>query len=82
MPHDLLQPQYVIPLVGLSVSAIGMAVGIGWGAARSRERAREVEATRRKAAAGVAEGSLTPDEAERLIMGSGPRGRGCCGRRR
>lgn len=84
MPSEFFQPGNIIPLVGLSVSAVAIAGSIAWGAARSRERTREREAARRRVAAAVAEGTMKADEGERILSGAGASGRrrGCgCWRR-
>ncbi|KAA0215159.1 MAG: hypothetical protein DYG94_09780 [Leptolyngbya sp. PLA3] len=77
MSHDLLQPQYILPLVGLSVSGIAIAGSIAWDMARSRERTRQLEATRRTVAAAVAEGTMTADEAERIVSDASRSSRRC-----
>lgn len=77
MPQELLQPQYMILLIGLPVSAVAIAGSIIWKMARLRKRTRETEATRREVAAAVAEGSMTPDEAEKVLSASSGAMRRC-----
>lgn len=47
-------------------------VGIVFGTWKSRVQVREFEASRREIAAYVAEGSITPDDAERILKASLP----------
>lgn len=70
MQTEILQPSDLIPLVAI-VGGITIAIiAIICGTIRSTARAKEVEATRREIAAYVAEGSITPADAERLLKAS------------
>jgi cytochrome P450 len=70
----------------MTMIIVAMAVGGGitvlsliFNAARSMQRTREVEQSRRELAAYVAEGSMSPEDAERIMKSSPPepRGSGC-----
>lgn len=70
----------VITIIAISVSGFIAIVSITFSALRRMVTARAVEQTRRELAAYVAEGTITPDEAERLLK-AGPkhaRQGGCC----
>ena len=70
MQTEILQAQDLIPLVAI-VGGIAIAIiAIISGTIRATARTKEVEATRREIAAYVAEGSITPADAERLLKAS------------
>ncbi len=58
---------------GLSIGALGIIAGT----VKSMSRTRQVEESRRELAAYVAEGSLTPEDAETIMKANPPRER--CG---
>ncbi len=64
-------PSEVIPLVaivgGVAIALVSILVGGISGASKTKQR----EQTKREVAAYVAEGSMTPDEAERLLKAGG-----------
>lgn len=70
----------LIPLVGIAGGCGIAAIAIISGAVRSVVRSRHREESRREIAAYVAEGSITPDDAERLLKAGGDAS-GCCGRK-
>lgn len=65
-------PSEVIPLTaiagGVTVALVSIVVGGVGGALKTKQR----EQTKREVAAYVAEGSMTPDEAERLLKANAP----------
>jgi len=69
-------PSEVIPLTaiagGITVALVSIVVGGIGGTLKTKQR----EQTKREVAAYVAEGSMTPDEAERLLKAGAPAG-GC-----
>ncbi|MCL4220316.1 MAG: hypothetical protein KJZ65_02990 [Phycisphaerales bacterium] len=70
MQTELIQAQDLIPLVAI-VGGIAVAIiAIIAGTIRATCRTKEVETTRREMAAYVAEGSITPGDAERLLKAS------------
>ncbi|MCC6285899.1 MAG: hypothetical protein IT439_11485 [Phycisphaerales bacterium] len=67
--------QIALAEIGIPELAIvgGVAItlfGIVFGTWKSRAQAREFEASRREIAAYVAEGSISPDDAERILKAS------------
>ena len=59
---------------GLSVAMLGIVLGT----VRQMVQTRQREQTRREIAAYIAEGSMTPDEGERLLKADGRRGGAGC----
>ena len=74
-------PALMIPIIFvLDMGVIGV-VAIVFGTISSMVTSREQERTRREIAAYIAEGSMTPEDGERLLtagMKSGKRNRGRC----
>jgi len=59
----------LIPLAGISVAIIAVAGGILGATLRSKQ----FERSRREIAAYIAEGSMSPEEGERLLQLKGPK---------
>lgn len=68
-----------LPQLGLLVSGAVVVTAIIAGAASRAARASQRERSRRELAAYVAEGSMTADEAERILASGGTEKSGCCG---
>ncbi|MEZ6244086.1 MAG: hypothetical protein R3B57_13710 [Phycisphaerales bacterium] len=66
----------LIPLVGIVFGCSIAIVAIIAGTVKASLRRKHVEESRREIAAYVAEGSMTPEDAER-ILAAGPKDRGC-----
>lgn len=68
----------IIPVIAIG-GGLGVAVvGIVFGNITSMVRSKNQEETKRELAAYVAEGSITPEDAERIIKADGPKSGGCC----
>ncbi len=63
----------LIPLVAIGGSMLCGIVGVIMWAIVATVRSREVERTRREIAAYVSEGSISPEEGERLIRTTPPK---------
>ncbi|KAA0215160.1 MAG: hypothetical protein DYG94_09775 [Leptolyngbya sp. PLA3] len=70
MQTELIQAQDLIPLVAIVGGITVAIIAIIAKTIRATARTKEVEATRREIAAYVAEGSITPADAERLLKAS------------
>lgn len=70
MQTEVIQAQDLIPLVAIVGGIFVAVVAIICGTIRASARTKEVEATRREIAAYVAEGSIAPADAERLLKAS------------
>lgn len=73
-------PGEVIALVAVGGSAVIAMVSIIGGIASGVAKTNQRERTKRELAAYVAEGSMTPEEAERLLKAAAPKnacGSGC-----
>jgi hypothetical protein len=57
----------VIPLAGMGLALAIVAISIVFGTMKSMARSKQVEQSRREIAAYVAEGSISPDDAEKLL---------------
>ncbi|MCA9287054.1 MAG: hypothetical protein KDA05_00630 [Phycisphaerales bacterium] len=69
----------VIPVVAIACTAGVAVISIIMGTVTSATKTRQRERTKRELAAYVAEGSMTPDEAERILKAE-PEG-GACGKK-
>ncbi len=71
----------LIPMLAITVGCLVAITAIISGAVTRHARVKEREKSRREIAAYVAEGSMTPEEGERLLnAGKSLDGRkGCCG---
>lgn len=70
MQTEVIQAQDLIPIVAIVGGICIAIIAIIAGTIRATARTKEVEATRREIAAYVAEGSITPADAERLLKAS------------
>ena len=66
----------VIPIVAIGTGGLIAVVAILFGSIRSMANTRAREESRREVAAYVAEGSMTPEDADR-ILSAGPREPSC-----
>lgn len=66
----------VIPIVAIGTGGVIAVVSILFGSIRSIANTKAREESRREVAAYVAEGSMTPEDADR-ILSAGPRERSC-----
>jgi hypothetical protein len=69
----------IIPVLAIGGGLMVGVIGIVAGTIKSITRTRAREESRREIAAYVAEGSISPDDAQRILqanMASGPRGGG------
>jgi hypothetical protein len=57
----------LIPIFGISFGCLIAIVAIGGGISQRKHERRQLEQSRRELAAYVAEGSMTPDDAVRLL---------------
>jgi hypothetical protein len=67
----------LIPVIAIVGGITVALVAIVFGTVKSMLDTRAREATKREIAAYVAEGSISPDDAERLIKADSPRPPGC-----
>ncbi len=72
-PDDM--PEMILFGGGILVAIVAIVAG----SVRSVSRTRAREHTRREVAAYVAEGSMTPADAERILKADPPDAGGCCG---
>ena len=72
-------PGEAIPLAAILGSAIIALVAVVSGAITQSAKTKQREQTRREVAAYVAEGSMTPDEAERILKAGRAEKKGGCG---
>lgn len=70
---------YAVPVVAIIAGCSVAGAAIVFGALRSMSRTRAIENSRREISAYVAEGSMTPEEAEKLLN-AGPKHSSCGGR--
>ena len=68
----------LIPILGLGVGGLIAVMAIGFGTVRRVSQTNACEKTKREIAAYVAEGSMTPEEGERLIKAGGGKEYGAC----
>lgn len=71
-----MDPSYLIPVTGIIGGCSVAIIAIMFGGLKSISRTRAIEDSRREIAAYVAEGSMSPDEAEKLLD-AGPRHSSC-----
>lgn len=70
----------VIPVIAIGGAFVVGTIGIVFGTIKSVMETRSREATKRELAAYVAEGSMAPEDAERIVKADRPGGaRGCKG---
>jgi len=67
MPLSQSELEMMIPVVAIVFGCLVAVVAIISRALRKASQTRQIEQTRREVAAYVAEGSMDPDEAERLL---------------
>ncbi len=77
-PTIALSENLVLPIIALGGSFVCVIVGVVLGTVRSVLNARARESTKRELAAYVAEGSMTPEDAERILK-AGPKEKSICG---
>ncbi|RMH13747.1 MAG: hypothetical protein D6695_03185 [Planctomycetota bacterium] len=68
----------LLPIVAIIGGLCIAALAIVSSMMRAASKTREMEKTRREVAAYVAEGSITPEEAERLLNAGLSSGGSCC----
>ncbi len=68
----------IIPIIAISIGGAVAIVGIIFGCIKSVLRTRSIEQTKREVAAYVAEGSISPDDAFK-ILNTGKSPDGSCG---
>ncbi len=70
----------IIPVLGILLGCSVAMIAIVAGAMRQASQTKAREKTRSEIAAYIAEGSMTPEEGERLLnAGAKNSGKGCCG---
>lgn len=72
-----IEPGEMIPIVSVGGGFLVAIVAIVGGILKSLSDTRQQEQTKREIAAYIAEGSMTPEEGERIIR-AGPSGSGRC----
>lgn len=71
----------VIPLVAICGGVLIAIISIIMSTIRTTVKTKQVEATRREVAAYVAEGSITPEDAERILSAGSSANHSCCSKR-
>ncbi len=74
----------ILKLVAISGGLVVAAIAIIFGSVRSMVKGKELEQTKRELAAYVAEGSMNPEDAERILQADQPiwaKDRKSCGKR-
>lgn len=79
MHTEVLQAQDLIPLVAIVGGIIIALVAIVSSMIVSASRTKQRESTRREVAAYVAEGSMSPEDAERILSAGEPASSASCG---
>ena len=67
-------PELLIPILIFTIGGIIAIVAIVFGSVKAMVSSKEQERTRREIAAYIAEGSMTPEDGQRLLTG-GPGGK-------
>lgn len=67
----------LIPIIGIIAGCSVAAIAIIFGCIQSVSNRRQREQSRREIAAYVAEGSMSPDDAERILRAESPESRKC-----
>lgn len=70
--------QYLVPIIAIGGSFAVAIVGILAWMIHATARSKQRETTRREVAAYVAEGSMTPDDAERILNAGEPEAGSSC----
>ncbi len=78
IPLETIEGGQIIALVAVGGGILFMTVWVIASNARSTAVAKEREQSRREIAAYVAEGSMTPEQAERLLASGAKAGSSCC----
>jgi len=68
----------LIPVIAIVGGVAVAIIAIVFGNVASMVQTRNREETKRELAAYVAEGSITPDDAERILKSDAPKNGGCC----
>ena len=74
----LVEKDTIIPVLGVVFGCSIAIVGIIAGAMRKSSQTKARERTRSEIAAYIAEGSMTPEEGERLLNAGPQERKGCC----
>jgi len=68
-------PEMIIPIILFVIMGVVAIIGIVFGVVSSTLGTKERERSRREIAAYIAEGSMTPEDGERLIRAGGANGK-------
>lgn len=72
--------ELIIPIVGIVFGCTGWFIYIVMSAIKSANRTKQREESRREIAAYIAEGSMSPEQGERLMAaGENPKDKNSCG---